>query len=400
MRQKHTDDEILAALQQAGTKSKAAILLGVDERNYRRRYKRIMRPAEYKAPDGYHVKGVSTLHDADGNVRIQWVKTDRDKQRQLEAWTEAAEGLADQFRRQSPAIPAPKQTQKDVLAVYPLGDPHIGMYAWHEETGEDFDCDIAEANLSRAMDILVDSAPPAEQALIVNLGDFYHADNSDNSTRRNKNSLDVDSRFGRVLRVGIRVARYLIERALEKHKKVKVICAIGNHDDESSVFLALILDAFYQNNKRVEIETRQNKFHYHQFGKNLFGVTHGDTVKPATLGAIMTADCRPLISQVEHCHWMIGHIHNRQFHEFPDCTVESFRTLAAKDAWHHGQGYRSGRDMQRIDYHREYGEQARQRADGTRLWVLNPRHDLIDQPDPEPDPLDLETEFNWGVDDD
>jgi hypothetical protein len=39
---------------------------------------------------------------------------------------------------------------------------------------------------------------------------------------------------------------------------------------------------------------------------------------------------------------------------------ESFRTLAAKDAWHSGQGYRSGRDMKCIILHKEFGEIGRQ----------------------------------------
>jgi hypothetical protein len=41
--------------------------------------------------------------------------------------------------------------------------------------------------------------------------------------------------------------------------------------------------------------------------------------------------------------------------------VEYFRTLAARDAWHAGQGYRSGRDMQCIIHHREFGEIGRHR---------------------------------------
>ncbi len=42
--------------------------------------------------------------------------------------------------------------------------------------------------------------------------------------------------------------------------------------------------------------------------------------------------------------------------------VESFRTLAAKDAWHSSAGYRAGRDMCTITYHREFGEVARATA--------------------------------------
>lgn len=34
-----------------------------------------------------------------------------------------------------------------------------------------------------------------------------------------------------------------------------------------------------------------------------------------------------------------------------------------QDAWHQGQGYRAGRDMQMIVHHREHGEVERHRVD-------------------------------------
>jgi len=43
--------------------------------------------------------------------------------------------------------------------------------------------------------------------------------------------------------------------------------------------------------------------------------------------------------------------------------VESFRTLAAKDAWQAAQGYRSGRDMYAIVLDAEHGEVERHRCD-------------------------------------
>jgi hypothetical protein len=37
-------------------------------------------------------------------------------------------------------------------------------------------------------------------------------------------------------------------------------------------------------------------------------------------------------------------------------TIETFRTLAARDSWHAAQGYTAQRDLKRIVYHRSYGE--------------------------------------------
>ena len=63
--------------------------------------------------------------------------------------------------------------------------------------------------------------------------------------------------------------------------------------------------------------------------------------------------------ETEHRFIYHGHIHHSSISEHPGVLVESFRTLAAKDAWHSSSGYRSGRDMKCIIHHKEYGEISR-----------------------------------------
>jgi hypothetical protein len=315
------------------------------------------------------VHGTSTLLDADGNLRLQWVKT--------KAGEPTAEEIAKLFRDvmtdmpRLPKIARPKgRFVNDLMVVYPMGDPHIGMYAWAAETGQDFDLTIAERNLASATAHLVECAPASETALIANVGDFYHADNTDNKTLRSGHSLDVDTRWAKVLRVGIRTMRACIEHALKKHKHVHIINEIGNHDDHSSQMLTVALALYYEKNPRVTFDESSGKFHYHRFGKNLIGVTHGDGPKPEQLGPIMATDRAQDWGQTEHRYWYTGHIHHRKVVEMAGCTAESFRTLAARDAWTAGSGYRSGRDMCSIVLHKEYGEVERHRIDIAMLEAL------------------------------
>lgn len=314
-------------------------------------------------PDGFSVSGVSTMYDADGNVRAQWVKSKQERDIQLKATMEAAIECFSEHDMKVPKINAPKTTTKDLLCVYPMGDPHIGMYAWAEETGEDFDLKIAENNLTQAVEKLVADAPASEQALIVNVGDFFHSDNQSNKTSRSGHSLDVDSRWAKVLRVGIRAMRQCIEATLRKHQKVHVINEIGNHDDHTAQVLTLALAMAYENNPRVTFDDNPSRFHYYRFHDVMIGVTHGDTVKPDKLGGIMATDKPEDWGATKRRYWYTGHIHTRNVFEVPGCEVESFRTLAGKDAWTASMGYRSGRDMYCIVHHKNYGEIARNRKD-------------------------------------
>jgi predicted phosphodiesterase len=319
---------------------------------------------EHVAPDTHIVKGTSSLYKStgeNGKPVLQWVKTNVKAEQLSKVAEQLVESLVDEIAGKSKTTKAPKVTNTDLLTVYPMGDPHIGMYAWQEECGEDFDCDIAERDLQQAVDYLVEKAPPSKEAVIVNLGDFFHSDTLDNMTRRSGNVLDVDSRWPRVMRIGVRIMCYIIDRALEKHQKVTVINEIGNHDDQSAYMLSLVLDAYYRNNKRVYVDLSPQAFHYYRFGKVFLGVTHGHNCKPDMLGQIMAADKPAEWGDTVHRYWYVGHIHHQTAKEVPGCTIESFRTLAAKDAYHASKGYRSGRDMMCIIHHKDHGEVGRHR---------------------------------------
>ena len=322
-------------------------------------------------PEGFTAEH-STLYrsvvDEDGQVHkevvLQWVKSKRIKEALLELAVEAIKEAFEGPLHKVEKIDAPKSIETDdLLAVYPMGDPHLGMYAWAEESGDDFDVNIAERDLTLAMERLVDSAPRCRTALIANLGDFFHSDTIDNKTRRGGHTLDVDTRWTKVLRVGVRAMRSCIEHALRKHEKVHVINEIGNHDDQTAQVLTLALEMAYENNPRVTFDSGAGRFHYFRFHDVLIGVHHGDGAKPTELGGIMATD-RPLDwGATKFRYWLTGHIHTHNTWEPPGCHIESFRTLAPKDAWTASKGYRSGRDMYCLVIHKNYGEIERHRKD-------------------------------------
>jgi hypothetical protein len=316
----------------------------------------------HTAPLPFKVKGTSTLYDADGTPKLQWVKTKLDEDLAEEAIRAFIAGLVEDARGLSPIVPEPAHALSDLMAIYPMGDPHFGMKAWVEETGASFDLDIAERLLFAAVDRLVETSPPAALALILNLGDFFHADNQDNRTGSG-HQLDVDTRWQKVMQVGLRVMIRVIIRALEKHETVMVRNVKGNHDNHSSFALSLALDAYFSNNPRVQVQLSPRGFWYHRFGKVLIGATHGDTCKLADLPGIMAADEPQAWGLTAHRYFYFGHVHHDQVKEFPGMKAESFRTLAAADAWHAAAGYRSGRDMRSIIMHSEHGEVERHRCD-------------------------------------
>lgn len=358
--------QILEAKIKTGTSKEASKLLNIPRRTVDDNLKRIENRAVERgySPDhdmtkptapGFAVNGISTLYDDDGNIKQQWVKTKAKHQDQLEALTEFVDVLCQDIKPTKP-IKKPKLKTNDLLTVYPFGDPHIGLATYFSETGEDYTLDKAELLFTTAMERAVEKAPASKEALIVNVGDYFHSDNAQNRTRQSGNPLDTSGAFADRLQIGTRIMVSIIDKALRKHEKVTVINTIGNHDEHMSIALAAILATFYRDEPRLHIPLVSRAYQFHQFGKCLFGVTHGDQCKPADLEGIMAADMSKAWGETIFRYWFTGHIHHDVIKEFKGCKFESFRTLAPKDAWHSNKGYRSDRDLKVIVYHKDHGE--------------------------------------------
>jgi hypothetical protein len=318
-------------------------------------------------PEGYIVKGVSTYFDSDGNPRGQWVKSAIDNDRQLDIIRGVVEGIVESSKGIFPAAPAPQLTDADLLTVIPMGDPHFGLMAWAKEVGENFDLNIAEKITFEAVDRLCIQGPESETALLLNLGDYFHADNSTNRTPQSGNSLDIDGRFQKIAEVGLRAMVRCIQRLLEKHKTVLVRNNRGNHDPHQAFMLSLCLSAWFNNEPRVMVDTSPSGFYYHRHGRVLLGSTHGDGAKLAELPLIMATDVPKDWAEADFRVWHCGHFHHDQLKDYQGCTVETHRTMAPNDAWHRYQGYRSFRDMKAIVYHKEFGELQRIRCGAERI---------------------------------
>lgn len=361
---KATDEEIIEALN-GRTVTAAAKLLGMHERNLYTHKARLARQGwspehdmTKTVPDGFHLKGTSTLYK-DGEAKLQWVKTSIDHERQRELFIQAAESMAAELPQVNSVI-CPARTLPHLMAVYPIGDAHIGMRAWGEETqGESWDMTRAVQVQCGAMAALVELAPAAEQAVIINLGDWFHADNMAGMTERSGHVMDLDGRYAKMIDVGMMVMRQCITSALKKHKTVRVINVVGNHDDTGALWMSVALRHTYENEPRVQVDRAPSAFHYIEHGKVLIGCHHGHTCKGERLPGVMAADQAQAWGRTEHRYWYLGHVHHQSVKEYAGVTVESFNTLTAKDAYAAFGGYRARQNMKCIVMHAEHGEVSR-----------------------------------------
>jgi len=313
-------------------------------------------------PEGEVVIGRS-IYTSDDEGNKAWLKTKR-------TMTEAArdkalqgfvDGLVKGLPKYKPkAKPKTEKFATDLLPSIIIGDAHFGMRADSRETKEqDYDTKIAAKSHLEAIDYLVSVSSASEHSLLVNVGDFIHANGSAGTTFGGTR-LDVDTRIEVVLETAAQTFIFAIEKMLSKHKNVSVIMARGNHDSDTAIALALILKFYYAKEPRVTILDPHGFFHTLQFGATLIAVHHGDKVKAPKLAAILPRMLPDQWSSTNYRKWLVGHIHHQNAIETDNGVfVESFGTLAFPDSYHASHGYSASSVMTQITFHRDGGEALR-----------------------------------------
>jgi DNA-binding Lrp family transcriptional regulator len=363
------DRKICDAIKEAGTQRKAAKIVGISQSTLWDRLKKLK---EYAACRGYApdnglvnapipsqiLNGVSTYYDKDGNPAGRWVKTKTDTAEFLKAAQAMVEEMSASIPREKP-VDKVFATDDDLLNLFVLTDAHLGMYAHHEEGGANWDIKIAEQTIMDSFSYLYENTPDAGTAILCNLGDLMHSDSMFPVTPTSHHVLDQDSRQHRVIKTAIRVIRGAVRLLLEKHDKLVLINAQGNHDMVSSLWMQAAFQALYEEEPRVEVVVSPLPYYAYVHGKCLLAFTHGHKRKGPSLADLISGQFRELLAGTEHTFIHTGHFHSQELIETPTSTIEQHPTVAARDSHASHGGWLSKRGMNAIVYHRERLEVAR-----------------------------------------
>lgn len=363
---KITDEQLRECLNQGMTLQEIAVKYGMSVRNVQIRKARLAkkglghgRDVSDLVPDGYRVKGTSALTDEFGNIKLQWVKTDVDAERQLEIMRAVVDGMCSEITPVAPVKKPARKTDDKLLNLYTVSDFHLGMLSWADETGDDWDMKIAEDLFSRWFDAAFQQAPAARVGVINLLGDLAHFDSLDAVTPASGHVLDADTRYQKLVRTMIRMVRRVVDMALVKHPVVKLLIVQGNHDESGMIWLAEMFSALYDKEPRVFVDTSADVYKMVQHGKTTLFFTHGHKSKFDNVEQIMIAKFRKAFGDSEYSYAHVGHLHHQKLVESRNMIVEQHRTLAAKDAYASRGGWMSGRSANVITYSAEYGEVGR-----------------------------------------
>lgn len=308
-------------------------------------------------------KGFSTMvrypeDDPYGRV-LQWVKTNRTITEQMDAATKVINAMAADIVPIDNVPYTGDITNDDNFCVVPLGDPHIGLMTWAKEVGHDWDVKIAQRVYDKMFRRLFLRLPTTKEVIIVNTGDWFHADNIQGESSRSGHKFDLDGRHGKWLEAGVIVMRMFVEYALQKFEKVTLVNIPGNHDDILGMAMGIFTSHLYEHNDRLTVLRGENPFQYIERGNVLLGFAHGHTCKIPSLPGKMADDAYKAWGRTTYRHWITGHVHHKswtQFKEHPGCSVESVGIIPPKDAYAHGGAFGCRRGLQGIMFDPSVGE--------------------------------------------
>ena len=313
----------------------------------------------HEVGSGNVIKRVSTNYDGDGNIKQQWVIQEPEKQRQLDLIREIMVDLLSDVKPLT-AIPFRGEILDNDLHVnIPVGDAHIGCLVWGEECGDDYDLNIAETIHKKAIDMLIEQTPNASSCAIIDLGDYIHSDNQEGVTSRSGHSLDMDGRYHKVIRCAIRCTLYYIEQSLKKFQHVTYRPEVGNHNDTGAIWMQELLAILYANEPRVTVGNVAGNVFYWQHGECYFMSHHGHQIRGDRLYQLFAKKIMDDHIKTTYRKIYCGHVHHKSVNENAICEIETYRTLAAKDAYSSGAGYHAGRSITAETWHKTYGEMSK-----------------------------------------
>ena len=277
-------------------------------------------------------------------------------------YKEVRDAIIEEMKSYAPVykqIKRDKVKEPHLLVVDP-SDIHIGKLSTKEETGDEYNVEIAVKRVLDGVEGLMKKCNgfSFDKVMYIIGNDILHTDSPKRLTTSGTPQ-DTDgmwyNNFITAKNLHIKVIEMLLTVA-----DVYVQYDPSNHDYTSGFFLADTISSWFANNKHVKFNTSISHRKYFRYGNNLIGSTHGDGAKEADLPLLMAHETGIDWAECKHKYIYTHHIHHKKSKDYMGVTVESMRSPSGPDSWHHRNGYlHSPKGIDAFIHHPTQGQIAR-----------------------------------------
>lgn len=246
------------------------------------------------------------------------------------------------------------------LLVIDPSDIHIGKLATSDETGEDYNVEIAVKRVIDGVESLMNKCNgfSFDKIMYVIGNDILHTDTPKRTTTAGT-SQDTDGMWHKNFLVAKSLHVKIIEMLMTV-ADVYVQYDPSNHDYMSGYFLADTISSWFSKSENVTFNTSINHRKYFRYHNNIIGTTHGDGAKESDLPLLMAHETGIDWAECKHKYFYTHHIHHKKSKDYMGVTVESMRSPSGPDSWHHRNGYvHSPKGIDAFIHHPTQGQIAR-----------------------------------------
>ena len=236
-----------------------------------------------------------------------------------------------------------------------LPDLHVGLLAWAQETGADYDIHIArQAFMTCMSDIVLRCQGRAfKRIYLVTLGDLLHIDN-DLQTTSKGTFQQADGRMAKIFNSALDMLIDALD-LLGSLAPVETVYLSGNHDRQAGYMVIKALEMAYRKDTNFTFDTAPNPMKHRLIDVSLVGWTHG-SMYSKNLGEWLPEQARKEYGQAKFVEVHAGHTHIESTKEryvlkaventvvYPSggVIVRSLPRISNSSYWEHEQGYPQG----------------------------------------------------------
>lgn len=221
-----------------------------------------------------------------------------------------------------------------------IPDLHIGLLAWREETGADYDLKIVKERFFKCINDILDRCKGRKfkKIVFVTLGDLLHIDN-DRQETTNGTFQQVEGRMAKITEC----AEDMIIDALTilgDKAPVEYIYLCGNHDRTVGYMLARSVSNAFRNDANITCDISPNPIKHRRYGVGLVLYHHGDASKK-NIAELPMKHAREEVSYAKFVEINLGHYHDEEIKSVNGARVRYFPTICSSSYWEYQQGYAS-----------------------------------------------------------
>lgn len=257
--------------------------------------------------------------------------------------------VVDNYDSSVPSLYKPLEIKTDpsvgkYAVVLSPTDLHIGKLGFKDLEGNENSFEKTREMLinetkSRLSDVLRYGKP---ERIYVTIGsDMIHIDNFYGTTTKGTKV----NYYGNHKDLTIQ-ACYLMQEfcnmCLAVADSIDIVFMPGNHDETTSLTVFANLMGYYNSHpesERVQWSHELLDRQYCQYGNNLLGFYHGQTISKEKLQPLMAYEAREEWGKTEHHMWFTGHLHHEVSSDKNGVMYYQMPCLSATDEWSYRRGF-------------------------------------------------------------